>query len=588
MIGSALNDTKNIIQNIDDKNHLTACFWKAKIKRNIIKKSPAVPQWKWYHCRMTSTQKRIFFILIFISIAYFTVFIFPNNTGAKDQMMISLFEPDEFAQYPVVQNMLIPDGTQNQTIYNFIAYGHYYYGFPFYALSALLLLPFKLIQNPASITQLNMLLLRQFIGVLPMLGALLLLTYTQTKFTSAIKSIGLFIFLLSVSAVVENNLWWHVDSLAVFFVALTLFFLDRDDQRFGFNFALAAASTGLSAGTKVIGLFFFLAIPTYLLIGVLSKKLTWRAAVLQGALFVGIMAAAIVISNPFLLLSSQRDQMVLTLSRQSGSMSEGWTLAYDIGPASWLKIITELYGQLIFIILALLALALGIWRKETRTRHLMIATWAFPLGLYVLFTIAIKPTHFFLPILLPIYSSLIVFFEFPPFSRGKSRTPISLLWGGLVLAVIAYQFAININKDVELYREVLVREEHEESLVFYSTLERDYLPLIQTDQQLTIFRDVRMYFPDNAKWNVRTYWNSKYSTIEKIKPDIIILWSQRILDYTQEGALESAVDPVAFQDVYTFFVDANKDQIRGYRQVYRDGEGLMFVTDALYEKYFKK
>ncbi len=545
-------------------------------------------EWKWYHCRMTPTQKRIFAILIFISAAYFTVFIFPNNTGAKDQMMISLFEPDEFAQYPVVLKMLTPGETFKQTIYNFITYGHYYYGSPFYFSSALLLLPVKLTDSLRASSQLNMLLLRQFISVLPMLGALLLLTYTQTKFKSAAKSIGLFIFLLSVSAVVENNLWWHVDSLAVFFTALTLFFLDRDDQRFGINFALAAASTGLATGTKVIGLFFVLTIPTYLLIGVLSKKLTWRAAVLQGALFVGIMAAAIVISNPFLLLSSQRDQMILTLSRQSGSMSEGWTLAYDVGPASWLNIITRLYGQLIFITLAFIALALGIWRGENRTRHLMIATWAFPLGLYVLFTIAIKPTHFFLPILLPVYSSLIVLFEFPPFTDKKSRTPVSLLWGGLALAIIAYQFAIYINKDVELYREVLTREEHEESLVFYSTIEKDYLPLIQTDQQLTIFRDVRMYFPDNDKWNVRTYWNSKYSTIEKLKPDIIILWSQRILDYTQEGALESAVDPVAFQDTYTFFVDADKDQIRGYRQVYRDGEGLMFVSDAVYEQYFQK
>ena len=74
---------------------------------------------------MTITQKRVFAILIFISVAYFTVFIFPNNTGAKDQMMISLFEPDEFAQYPVTIQMLEPDGSRNQTIYNFIAYGHY-------------------------------------------------------------------------------------------------------------------------------------------------------------------------------------------------------------------------------------------------------------------------------------------------------------------------------------------------------------------------------------------------------------------------------------------------------------------------------
>jgi hypothetical protein len=536
---------------------------------------------------MTFTQKRVFAILVFISAAYFTVFIFPNNTGAKDQMMISLFEPDEFAQYPVVTQMLTSDGSRNQTIYNFIAYGHYYYGSPFYFSSALLLLPLKLTQNLSN-TQLNMLLLRQFISILPMLGALLLLTYLQTKFTSPVKSIGLFVFLLSISAVVENNLWWHVDSLAVFFIALTLFFLDRDDQRFESNFALAAAATGLAAGTKVIGLFFALAIPTYLLIGVISKKLTWRKAILQGALFVGIMSAVIVISNPFLLLSSQRTEMIKTLTRQSRSMSEGWTLSYAKGPASWLQIINSLYGQLIFVVLALIALALGIWRGQNRVRYLLIATWALPLGLYILFTVAIKPTHFFLPVLLPIYSSLVVLFEFPPFTTKTKRTPILWLWGGVVLVIIAYQFAININKDVELYREVLTREEHEGSLVFYNTLERDYLPRIHTNEQLKIFRDVRMYFPDNSRWNVRTYWNSKYSTIEKIKPDIIILWSQRILDYTNANAQANAVDPATFQDTYTFFVDADHDKIRGYRLVYRDNVGLMFVSDAVYQSYFKE
>jgi hypothetical protein len=537
---------------------------------------------------MTSTQKRVFAILLLISFAYFTVFIFPNNTGAKDQMMVSLFEPDEFAQYPVVLKMLTPGETRNQTIYNFIAYDHYYYGSPFYFSSALLLLPVKLTKDLGDTTQLNMLLLRQFISILPMLGALMLLVHTQTKFTSPIKSIGLFILLLSVSAVVENNLWWHVDSMAVFFIALTFFLLERDDQRFGYNFALAAASTGLATGTKVIGLFFVLTIPTYLLIGVLSKKLTWRMAIVQAALFVGIMAAAIVISNPFLLLSGQRAEMIKTLTRQSRSMSEGWTLSYEKGPASWLHIIEELYGQYIFLALAFLALVVGIWRGQNRTRHLLIATWALPLGLYILFTVAIKPTHFFLPVLLPVYSSLIVLFEFPPFNVEKSRSSISWLFGGVILTVIAYQFVININKDVELYRDVLARERHEGSLVFYDVLERDYLPRIQTNEQLKVFRDVRMYFPDNPRWNVRTYWNSKYSTIEKIKPDIIILWSQRILDYTNANAQANAVDPATFQDTYTFFVDADHDKIRGYRLVYRDNVGLMFVSDVVYERYFKE
>src|ERR1051325_4169431 len=232
---------------------------------------------------MKPANKRTLLAILIISSACFILFIFPNNTGAKDQMMISIFEGDEFAQYGVVLKMFNPYPELKDTILNFIAYRHYYYGSPFYFSSAFSLLPVKLVQNIHKTTQLNMLLLRQLISVLPMLGALVTLTYTQTRFKSFAKSVGLFIFLLAVSAVVENNLWWHADALAIFFVSLTIFFLDRDDLRFGSNFYLAAVSTGLATGTKVIGLFFFLAIPVYLLVGVSRGLLTWRTAFLRGA-----------------------------------------------------------------------------------------------------------------------------------------------------------------------------------------------------------------------------------------------------------------------------------------------------------------
>ncbi len=536
---------------------------------------------------MTPTQKRVFAILVLISIFYFILFIFPNNTGAGDQMMISLFEPDEFAQYPIVIKMLTPHEELDKTILNFIAYRHYYYGSPFYFSSAFLLLPIEFIGNIRQTTQLNMLLLRQFISVLPMLGALLLLTHTQTKFNSHAKAIGLFIFLLSVSAVVENNLWWHVDSLAVFFVALTIFFLDKDDLRFGRDFILAAASTGLATGTKVIGLFFFLAIPTYLLVGVISKRLTWRTMMQRALLFVGVMLAAIIISNPYLLLSSQAARMIRMMGNQSAAMSVGWTLSYAKGPASWFPIIEDLYGQLIFIALSLLALGLGIWKSENRVRHLLIAMWSIPFGIYILYAIAIKPTHFFLPILLPIYSSMVVLFEFPPFSKPFTQKWIGYVSGALIFAIIGYQFIVYLQKDTALYREVLAREQQNESLVFYNRIEAEYLGRIQSDERIVVFRDVRMYVPQSPRWVLRTYWNSDYTAIEQIKPDVIILWPQRIMDYTQEGARENAVDPVSFEDTYQFYVDADNERLRGYRLLYRDNAGLLFVTDVLYEQFFK-
>jgi hypothetical protein len=163
----------------------------------------------------------------------------------------------------------------------------------------------------------------------------------------------------------------------------------------------------------------------------------------------------------------------------------------------------------------------------------------------------------------------------------------NIVFGVIFIAIIGWQAAIYLTKDIELYRHVLTREQTEESLAFYQKLESDVLPKIQSDEQLTVFRDVRMYLPDDSRWIVRSYWNSSYSTIEEIHPDIILLWSQRILDYTQEGAQQSAVDPATFNDTYQFYVDADNDQLRGYKLVYRDSEGLFFVSDELYEKFFK-
>ena len=213
--------------------------------------------------------------------------------------MISLFSPDEHIQYPTALSML-SGGNLKDALHKFILYGDYSYGFPFYGGSALVLLPLKLTNalNSQNV-QLAMLLLRQFISVLPMLLAILLMVYTQTKFRSYFTSIITFIFLLSIYTVVENDLWWHADSLAVLFVVFVFFFLDRDELKFGINFRLAAVACGLAAATKVLGLFFFITIPVYILIGIQQKKISWKQALPAAIIFVALLALVIVASDPF-------------------------------------------------------------------------------------------------------------------------------------------------------------------------------------------------------------------------------------------------------------------------------------------------
>src|SRR5258708_37718872 len=170
-------------------------------------------------------KKVIFLILLLLGAGYFVLFWFPNSTGARDLTMTYIFNSDEPAQYPHMIRMLSGGETLSQTLYRFFAYQIYFYGFPYYLYSAVVvLIPLKLLVGLGSVS-LNLLFLRQFDSVLPMIAAIMLLVYLQTRFESYLQSILLFLLLLSVPAVVRNDLWLHPESLVMLLIVLTFFFL---------------------------------------------------------------------------------------------------------------------------------------------------------------------------------------------------------------------------------------------------------------------------------------------------------------------------------------------------------------------------
>ena len=136
--------------------------------------------------------------------------------------------------------MLAPQASLRAAVYHLFTYGEYIYGFPFYGLSAILLVPVKWIFKTglASHTQLNMLIVRQLVCVLPSVLSAFLLTYLATRFKKWIPSLGLFLVVLTL----PGMLWyitrfWHPDALNLLFVSLTLFYLDRDQLEFRRTFS---------------------------------------------------------------------------------------------------------------------------------------------------------------------------------------------------------------------------------------------------------------------------------------------------------------------------------------------------------------
>jgi hypothetical protein len=503
--------------------------------------------------------------------------------------MVSVFEPDEFVQYRPTLRMLTPGNTLKQTIREFIAYKHYFYGYPFFLYSAIVgLLPLKVTIGLGGI-QWNYLVLRQMVSVLPMILAILLLVYLQTRNKSFIHSIPLLLFLLFIPAVVKNNTWWHPDSLVILFIALTFAFLDWDDFKFGKYFYLAAVSCGLAIGTKLIGLFFFLAIPFYILWGLKTGRIYARKALVSAFYFVTIMAVVFVLSNPFLLIPEERAFAFGVQKRQAQAMAFGWQVAYEKGPLAWLPVIQEYYGALIFNLFTIFTLVLGALRGQRKLLNVLILFWFVPFSLYVLFTIVIRPSHFLLPAALPVYSSLVVAFpihfwgEIDRFSKTWTRRNITnlLLWMAGIL-IVGGQFINNLSWSLDHYRHMVNRETETPTVRFYSRVEDELSAIDPTDKPLIVLRDVRIYVEENDRYVIATRtapWD--YAYVEDVDPDVIVVWRQRIFDYTNEGVLENAKDYAQMVEVVRFYTDAREKAIMGYELLYEDEDGAVFVRLGL-------
>ncbi|MCC6148293.1 MAG: hypothetical protein IT308_12090, partial [Anaerolineaceae bacterium] len=422
---------------------------------------------------MTKSQKRVLLLLVVLGSLYFILFIPPNLTGAKDANMLAVFEVDEYAQYPHVLQMLTPGETAYQTLRNFLIYLHYFYGYGFYFFSALALLPFKLIFGAGWQTQtpIILLILRQVINIFPMLFSLLLWVWMQTRFRSWWLALGLFVLLLSVPVLVLNNLWWHPDSLVFFFITLTIFFLQRDDLRFGRNFLLAAATCGLATGVKHLGLFFALTIPVYLLWGAFSRRIRWRRAFGLGALFVAVMVLAVVVSNPLLLLPQERAEIIAVQKLQLQQTSVGILTANPepFFANGYPEDIRIHYGEALFLLLAFASLLAGMLRTERRLLSTLILTWMIPLTVVIL-NFGTRRTHYFLPVMIPLFSTFANIFL--PFSAPLAPSERFVRWlpkvlPGIYAVLLFGQFVLFLRTDVDIYRRGLFREAASASIQFY-------------------------------------------------------------------------------------------------------------------------
>ncbi len=521
-----------------------------------------------------------------MAVAAFVLNGLPNAAASQNMAMVQMFEPDEAGPLPYMLHMIAPQPTLDKTLRGFIFYEYYFYGFPYFAASALSVLPVQLLGQVGNLPVV-MLVLRQAISVLPMLLALLLLIYLQDGFRTY-RSPVLFAVLLFVPAVVQNNFWWHPDSLVFLLVTLTLFFLYRDNLRFGRNFLAAAVLCGVATAAKLVGAGFFLAVGLTLLLGLVLKKASFKRLVIMAAAYLAVMAVSFVAANPFLLSHWARTAYVYTFNNQTQLLSLGYGVIYEKGLAASWPTMHQYYGEALFLLAALGAVVWGIFRSPRRLLYGLILAWFLPVSFLILFATHFK-YQYWLPAALPVISSLALVlperlrsdrlrrFSLRGFS-GLSR----LAQAALVLLLLV-QLALFAVQDANTYSGRLHRADENARIQFYSQAVEALQPL--QGQPLHVYYDYRLYVPETAGWSPQTsYELLEYGYIQENKFDVLLLLQQRIIDYTQEGV--TGIDPAQFARSRQFYLDAGAGALTGYHLVFRSPVGLVYVTDPLFEQYF--
>jgi hypothetical protein len=525
--------------------------------------------------KFSPTQKRIFVILIVMAIVDFFLMFKPNAAASLNLAMVRMFEPDEAAQLTPLLNMLAPAGSPLQALKNFFLYKYYFYGFPFFSYSALAILPLKLTGSLSNIPQV-MLILRQAVSVLPMLIALLMLVYLQDGFRTY-RSVVLYVFLLSVPAVLANHFWWHVDSLVFLMIVLVMVFLVKDDLRFGKHFLIAAALTGCATATKLIGVYFFLTIASLLAIGFIQKKVPFKKLLTAALLFLGIMGLAYLISNPFLISYWAREEYKLIFSKQMSMLSEGYGVVYKKGLAQAWPIIHQYFGEWFFMIAAITAAVWGILRGPNKLLHTIILTWLIPLSISVILFTHFK-YQYWLPAALPLFSCLCAWLPERIEVQEWRKNPSKVLLPLLTIVLFIAQFGLFLRADINAYAQRVRRAENNAEIAFYDKALKALEKVPQKD--LNVYFDYRLYAPDTPGWVLETSYDLlSYNYIQEHAYDVLLLQQQRIADYLDPSA--AGIDAQQFANSQAFYADAQRGKLQSYQLLYRDQTGLVFIRDDI-------
>jgi hypothetical protein len=157
-------------------------------------------------------------------------------------------------------------------------------------------------------------------------------------------------------------------------------------------------------------------------------------------LFILVMAGSLIVSNPVVYNAGARDEILKIQLYKTGELDQGYshdeTEDYAKGPAHWVGTLTRWFGSpalLAFLGLSLLAGCL--WGPDKLLNRLILG-WVLPYSIYLLWFVAVKPDHYWLPAFVPLFA---VFFNIP---RILAERAWGQAWYGKTITAGVYLLAV--------------------------------------------------------------------------------------------------------------------------------------------------
>lgn len=411
------------------------------------------PRWT----EIAPVQKKTMSVLLVISALYLVILLPSNLNGTRDMDAFARYGGDEYVIYPILMDVMKPGDTFGATLYHLFIYEDYHYGYPFYAVSTLILTPSRLIFGAsfAERVAVNLPLLRIGVSVIPLVLACWIIVYLFTRFRRPFVSALTLIFLLFAPGSLQNNQgFWHPDGLNLLFVCLTLYFLQRDRRRFGRNFFAAAVCCGLSIATRLYGFFFAGAIGFYLIYSLIGRILDLKKALTVGLIFIAVMTLTAALASPYLFRADARARMIEIMNEKSGEMAHGYEGDYDPrndhrpGWDAWYPAFEDHYVKRFCFWFLWATLLLGCVMGRERLTFQAVFFWCAAVTAYLVFFVAVKSTQYVLPALLPLMGAVFALPELAAdaaarLSEPRRRAVVKFAWAASA-AVYVVQLAANL------------------------------------------------------------------------------------------------------------------------------------------------